>query len=187
MDGGQLKTVLTSDPTVRPYFRGIYARDTLYQADLYVDYHDTRNAIIVNTDFSSGNGKHWLLIIKGEGRTTLVDSWAIPKENYPPEILKFLGDDFETIGRKLQGNHANTCGFYIIYFAHFMCKGESLQAVLKKFDSNSAYNDYLVLGFYRSHFGGVIPLCTDNSVAGVSNLKCISLNEHSHRMIHNQL
>ena len=185
MNGVQLKTVLLADPITKPFFRGVYAADTLRTAADLTNYN-SQNLFVCNTAPSTTAGRHWLLIYKSGERTVLADSWRIPFPRYPTEILSFLDTDkVETIPFKLQHSGSTTCGLYVLYFTHQLCSGLPVDRIVSKFDRDDPlFNDQFVVGWYKKNFNRVIPFCADGLVDG---MKCISLDEYNFRLVNDRL
>ncbi len=65
MDGRELTMVLTKDPKMKPYFRGVYSFDTLFtDSECYINRNE-KNILVFNASKSSSIGTHWLGILFG--------------------------------------------------------------------------------------------------------------------------
>ena len=74
---------------------------------------------IVNTDDSSSEGTHWLMLAKKGGKFYFADSFGNSIKKYPQIRLKFKPR--QLISKQLQNE--NICGLYAIYFASKLFNG----------------------------------------------------------------
>ena len=129
----QLKHALSTNNLTREYFNGVYPSDYLKTLSKKPD------LIIVNTDPSSKPGDHWLLFFNGgKGILEMFDSLGRDPGYYNSDINSFIArysDSVEFINHRLQPKDSALCGLYCLYYAHFRCKGKSMNATLASMDS----------------------------------------------------
>ena len=135
MNEQQITEYLMSDEYTMKYFRGVMAYDELPIIN------PPNGLYIVNTDISSGPGKHWVCIFLGDN-CEYFDSLGNP----PSELLYFIkkqGKVYVYSDKKLQGM-SDVCGDYCILFSYFRCRGVSMKNFVEMFTNDTIYNDTLV-------------------------------------------
>ena len=129
MDTKQLCWALTKNKTTRPYFDGVYAKDTLS------DIEGKPQLIICNTDASHHSGTHWIAFFFEKDTCEYFDSFGKPLSFYGDEFVNFV-KTFSTkcisTGKKVQAVNTSTCGHYCLFFALQKCQGKSLKKIVKK-------------------------------------------------------
>ena len=127
---------LLKDVCTRKYFKGVMAYDELPNKPL-------RPALyVVNTDKSTGVGKHWVCLFFSH-----VNEYFDSLGNPPVELGHFLLNekrDYMYNSKRLQGPMSDVCGDYCILFAYFRCRGLSMKHFVDMFSSNETKNDTLV-------------------------------------------
>ena len=142
MNGFELQDLMLSDYKVKRIFYGIFPKDKL------PTYIDTKPSIvIINTDNSKGEGKHWVAVfIHPRGVCEYFDSFGLPPID--SEILKFVQRNsyhYKYNKKVLQPLFSDTCGYYCYYFASKKARGYSLKKLLSGFRTlRPFFNDKIV-------------------------------------------
>lgn len=99
----------------KKFFRGIFASDTV-PSNLKDGYF-----IIVNTDKSSGGGKHWFTIVRRQNVIECFDSLGVndAKKSYLLTNLKFKNVQYLKFNSTpIQPLMSVLCGQYVLYFLY---------------------------------------------------------------------
>ena len=82
----------------------------------------------------------------------LVDSLVTRPVNEDISLFTSIYDnDFETLPFTVQARGTNTCGLYVLYFLHGLCKGRTISELMQAFSSTDLkYNDKVVTAWFRS-------------------------------------
>lgn len=160
MKASQLSCVLNSDSTLQRHVLGVHAKDTL---PMLTHNMLTRGVgLIVNTENTGSQGRHWIVIyIKGR-RGELFDSLAEPVNSAFHSYLKSYVGSYLHIVKRLQSSNSALCGFYCLYF--LLCKVKntfSLNQIVESFDENDLVSsEVFVCSFICSSFKHCILSCT---------------------------
>ena len=132
-------------------------------------------ALIVNTDPSTQQGRHWLAIYVTSDRVGyFFDSFGNTPmyREFPENIFCFLSKNCKRIiysGSQVQHIQSTTCGEHCIFFLCNIQKGLSFQKVLNMYTDNLKCNDIMVCNFVK----GIQPyLCRGHT------FKCIQYANH---------
>lgn len=167
MNTEQINKILGSvDKSIAPYFRGTYSSDKLHLAKSFIDYNKP-NVICCNTASSHEKWGHWLLIYVSAGEVLFVDSFAKTPSFYGEDIGHFVDQlgVYKTSPFRLQSELSVVCGAYVCYFAHYLVKGYSLNAVYNNFSPKTYINnDISILKWLRVNYGLSMDMydCTNN-------------------------
>jgi hypothetical protein len=112
MQGSEFYEYINLFPEFKKHFKGVFSIDTLPKSLGY------RKFLICNTDFQSGDGKHWLCFFQTEKNAIEVfDSLGIDNNNkhllsiyckFKPQLY------FNTT--PFQDNNSSSCGLFVLYF-----------------------------------------------------------------------
>lgn len=144
MNGLQLHFILSQDIVTAPYFKGIYAKDTLpiLQAN---------TCTVVNSDDSTEPGSHWLALFVNENKTLeFFDSYGNSPDFYGLDTSHYLNVIWNT--QMFQSPTSNVCGQYCVYFLLKRCQSFSLDSVLNLFEV-CKINDFQLYQFVKKKYG----------------------------------
>lgn len=110
--------------------------------------------IVVNTDDSSGKGRHWvayyITLQRSKPSGIYFDSYANPQKLYgfsPPfQIIR------NQISKFLQPDDSSTCGQWSISFLDHMARGKSGKSFYSLYSKNLRNNDALMLRRFQKKF-----------------------------------
>ena len=131
MNTRQLYRALWGNKVTKPFFDGVYARDTLE------DIQNKPQLIICNTHSSWKVGEHWLLFFFRPGKkpAEFFDSMGEPLESYGVEFVNFISRfsvHFKNTTKRYQPINSSLCGVYCLFYAYWCCRGLSMCKILKK-------------------------------------------------------
>ena len=144
MDGGEIEDYMTKDPLIKPYFKGVYATDEIERLDFNPPY-----IIIVNTQPSYLDGKHWICMFIDQQEKEYFDSLGNPPLPTMKRFLTKMGGCYQFNKERLQHPSTNSCGHFCLYYSYYKCRGYSMKDILNKFNSDLMVNSYKVNYFYQ--------------------------------------
>ena len=160
MNSDQLYHCLRSDPCIRPWIGGIYPIDKLP-----VNIVNKPSLFIVNDDFSSSVGSHWVTVFfprpcqTGHDKSSceFVDSLGHHPSFYHKYLTDFIERNSQSLlfnDRRLQGDRSSVCGHYSLYFSYYRCRNVPVESILSKdhFVLDPCLNDLNVYNFTKGHF-----------------------------------
>jgi hypothetical protein len=124
-------------------FKGVYPIDKIPYIKC--------GTLIVNTDISTGPGKHWVAItINNKRPSEYFDSFGLPPIH--KKIIDYLDFyKYKYIYNKitLQNAASSTCGNYCVIYATLRCRGYKYNKILKIFTKNTIVNDKIALAIIK--------------------------------------
>ena len=112
-------------------------------------------ALIVNTDCSYNEGRHWLAVhINSHEQAEYFDSFGIPPSN--PNFILFMQRNSKMWSYNnvtLQSNFSNVCGKYCLMYLYFKTQNYSLLDFVNNFSADRISNDKIVETMYQNVFG----------------------------------
>jgi hypothetical protein len=133
---------IQSDEYGRKYFLGVFPSDLI---PTHVKYPC---GFIVNTDTSSGPGKHWVAFYyNASGEATFFDSFGFPPVYYGFEdYLEKSSTKWQYNKVKVQHLLSSTCGYYTVFFILLMSRDLDLNEVISFFSSDKfLLNDFKII------------------------------------------
>ena len=134
MNTKQIWQALTSNPVTEPYFDGVFSVDTLKEIKTKPE------LIICNTDPSNKPGKHWLLFFFHNNRAYYYDSLGNKLEYYGKDFTEFVkrfSIFYESSKIRTQPKNSSLCGYYCLYFAYKICKGNNMHDIINSMKSST--------------------------------------------------
>ncbi len=119
---------------MRVVTRGVFARNELPTGRL------RPGAYVLNTH--NAPGQHWILLYVDDGAVELYDSLARSPARYG------LHEIDRSLPKRLQAEHSNTCGLYVLYFLYWRSRGITMDMLFHSLQKNaerSVKNHYLHL------------------------------------------
>lgn len=130
MNNFEIEWILLHNYNTKQYFGGIYNIDNLPRI-----VRKTPTFLIMNTDVSTGPGKHWVAIYITENYCEFFDSAGnSPKEYGIEQFLFSNGSKYVYNSRRLQDYDSDTCGHFVLYYTYQRCLGKSIESIVRSFD-----------------------------------------------------
>jgi len=145
MNNKQLTAIISSCPTMKEHFRGVFASDTLPKPT------NKPCSYICNLDPSTKPGSHWVCIYypKPPQLPEYFDSFGFSGEQF----TEFLGENYYFNPNFLQFPFSTVCGQYCIYYLYKRITLKSMHDVLKPFRlDDQLHNDLYVNNFIENVF-----------------------------------
>lgn len=144
MDALQLSHILSHDTSTSPFFKGVYARDTLPPLQI-------NSCAIVNADDSSSPGSHWLaLFLKTQKIVEFFDSYGNSPDFYGIDTSYYSKIEWNSI--VFQSPTSNVCGQYCIYFLYKRCQGHSMYSIVDVLYQKRK-TDFQIYQFVKKKYG----------------------------------
>ena len=146
---------------IKPFFRGVFARDSFLSSWKEYLNPDSLNLYIVNSQLSTDSGKHWLLFGRKTDKWIFFDSFGKDFSFY-----EIPGISAEAVSPyRVQGS-SNICGIYCMFIAEKLSQDRKLEQIINHyFDSSELLeNDLIVRDWFLCRgYNKVLNLCTENS------------------------
>ncbi len=154
MDGITIDNCLKNCKVTKPYYGGIFSIDNIPNYNI-----NSPCFYVINTDISSGPGKHWLLLffLTNGKNVEIFDSLGKSPYAYHKSFKKFLnskiGWNITYNNKSLQGD-SNVCGAHVLFYAYKKCnKKYGLATIINRYYINNVdLNDCNVLYFVKKKF-----------------------------------
>ena len=149
MRGIDILDVLSGDDIVLDLFGGIFAKD-----QLVFELPNKEIFFICNTDISSSEGKHWVVIyLPREGNNIeYFDSLGKRQDNLFVHFMS-KSNRFVLYNKiRLQSSVSEACAYYCLYFVYFRCRGVSFIDILTSFSIDLNVNEKDVIKFIKESF-----------------------------------
>lgn len=115
---------------IRPYFRGVFAKDSFlsYWSDYLIP--EDLNLYIVNSENSGRPGKHWVLFAKLPHQVK--ENWVFFDSYNKPLSFYGIYDRYAEIVApyRVQGR-SKVCGFYSVFIAFELANGKHLESCIR--------------------------------------------------------
>ena len=130
MDSHDLQHIVNQLKSLKRIFRGIYSSNNL---PIYVDQYPS--AYICNTEPVGTRGSHWVAFwFQNVNECEFYDSFGKRPRDYSPNMRDFIDRNANVCiynNVQLQSNDATTCGFHVLFYLYFRCKGVSMINIVK--------------------------------------------------------
>lgn len=138
-----INTVLTSDPSTKKKFIGVFAKDEL---PLKLRYPC---CFVFNTEKKKEDGEHWLAAYFDKNKTCwFFDSYGQSPHFYDLyDYLKHFSKKIVWNKLRIQG-FSDYCGFYCIFFIAFKCRNK-ISSFYNIFTKNCLKNDSKLLKYIK--------------------------------------
>ena len=133
----EIENYLVSDKYISKFHIDVISYDEIPQ------YVKKPSLYVINTDHSSGPGKHWVCIFVDELKMEYFDSLG----DEPVELHDFLSSQKKPYiynVRRIQSLTSNVCGAYCILYCYFRSRGYDLEYFMNMFSEDVDANDVLV-------------------------------------------
>ena len=149
LNGGEISNILKNCPVTSKYFKGVKTRDIPIPKKFSLK-DNKFEAYIVNTGYARA-GIHWVLALFTPSCTIFFDSFGrSPSELFLETQVKQISTSVLYNTKRLQHSKSVVCGHWTIYYAYFLCQGQSLSEINSRFSTtNFSANDKIVFNFVK--------------------------------------
>ena len=158
MKASQLWCAVGCDPSLQSRVIGVFAKDTL--PTLTPSLRAKGVGLIVNTENSTREGRHWIAMYVRRNEAVLFDSLAEPVHDVFDRYLKSYARSYQRNIQPLQSADSSECGFYCLYFLLRTFRDHlTLNQIVHLFDKRDLlWNDVFVANYICHYF----KYCTDS-------------------------
>ena len=131
MNSKQLFFALHSNCTTQPFFDGVFARDQLEEIIM------KPQLVIVNSEPSDSEGKHWVLFFFKGQSVDFFDSLGKDISAYHPDFANFIDRySLQTnyLNVRIQPPRSSICGQYCLYYAYKCCQCYDMEEIVKSME-----------------------------------------------------
>lgn len=144
MNGQQLFHILSHETVTSPFFRGVFAKNTLPPLQ-------RNTCAIVNTDEFSQPGSHWIALFSSTQKNLeFYDSYGMSPDFYGIDTTYYSKIEWNSI--VFQSLTSNVCGHYCIYFLLKRCQGHSMYSIVDHLYITNV-SDFQVYQFVKKKYG----------------------------------
>jgi hypothetical protein len=114
MESGEFINYFDFFPNIKSHFDGVFSIDKIPKSMKF------RHFCIVNTDFHSGNGKHWFIILRNHKNSLeIFDSLGVDskKEENLIQYCKIRANSLIINETAFQESDTSTCGEFCVFFS----------------------------------------------------------------------
>jgi hypothetical protein len=137
MDTNEMLRIVNLLGSLKPFFRGIYASDSLP-----IRVTEFPSALVCNTDPVKEKGSHWIAFwFKNGTECEFYDSFGKLPEDYDIQLRSFIDrNSFACVYNdvQVQSNSASTCGFHVLFYLYRRAQGFSMQSSLRMLNGNNS-------------------------------------------------
>lgn len=158
LSGGEILKILKRCPVTSKYFKKVTTRDIAIPTNPYLPLKNKDPiankaplaAYVLNTGYTRA-GVHWVLVLFSSPYNIFFDSFGRSPENLLVESqAKLLNTSILYNTKKLQHPKSSVCGHWTIYYAYFLCQGQTFSEINSRFSAtNFASNDKIVYNFVK--------------------------------------
>lgn len=158
LNGGEILAILKRCPVTSKYFKEVSTRDINIPTNPYLPLKTKGPlankapvaAYVLNTGYTRA-GIHWVLVLFSSPYNIFFDSFGRSPEKLCLESqAKLRNTSILYNTKKLQHPKSSVCGHWTIYYAYFLCQGQTLSEINSRFSStNFASNDKIVYNFVK--------------------------------------
>lgn len=146
MNSYQITKVLSSNPTTKSNFLGVFARDELPIIS------KLPCSFVLNTQNRDKPGEHWLAFFyDNQGKAEFFDPVAISPNYY--NLDKYLNTTSKAKWNynktRVQSFFSKTCGHFCVFYIYFKSLNYNLNDIILMFSNNLEKNDILVKNFIK--------------------------------------
>ena len=143
LNSSEINRILSSHPSSKNIFKGF-----LYPRDQKLPKISPPALYVVNTDYLSGPGAHWVLILFLRDKTFFLDPFGLSPDVHKFELAVENSNNAVTYNIFTVQNFASrsyACGHFVIIYAILLCKGYSLKSIEKIFTKDTELNDNIAI------------------------------------------
>ena len=147
MDSYEIARYMRLDEKIRDQFYGVYSLD-LIPKKLPIP-----SLVIVNLDYSTDKGSHWVVLhrVNNEVVEHFDSSGKQPKRDIVNNLFSnALSYKYNT--KRVQNYQTDTCGLFCLYYSYHSSRGRTMQSILSDFSVNLKSNEEMIISFFNNNF-----------------------------------
>ena len=131
MDSYEIARYMRLDEKIRDQFYGVYSLD-LIPKKLPIP-----SLVIVNLDYSTDKGSHWVVLYRVNNE--VVEHFDSAGKQPKRDIVNNLFSNalsYKYNNKRLQNYQTDTCGLFCLYYSYHSSRGRTMQSILSDFSVN---------------------------------------------------
>ena len=147
MDSYEIAKYMRLDEKIREQFYGIYSLD-LIPKKLPIP-----SLVIVNLDYSTDKGSHWVVLHRVNNE--VVEQFDSAGKQPKRDIVNNLFSNalsYKYNNKRVQNYQTDTCGLFCLYYSYHSSRGRTMQSILSDFSVNLKSNEEMIIRFFNNNF-----------------------------------
>ena len=131
---------------IRDQFYGVYSLDLISQK------LPNPSLVIVNLDYSTDKGSHWVVLHRVNNE--VVEHFDSAGRQPKRDIVNLFSNalSYKYNNKRVQNYHTDTCGLFCLYYSYHSSRGRTMQSILFDFLVNLKSNEDMVIRFFTNKF-----------------------------------
>ena len=147
MDSYKIARYMRLDEKIRDQFYGVYSLD-LIPKKLPIP-----SLVIVNLDYSTDKGSHWVVLHRVNNE--VVEHFDSAGKQPKRDIVNNLFSNalsYKYNNKRVQNYQTDTCGLFCLYYSYYSSRGRTMQSILSDFSVNLKSNEEMIISFFNNNF-----------------------------------
>ena len=147
MDSYEIARYMRLDEAIRDHFYGVYSRDLIPQK------LPNPSLVIVNLDYSTDKGSHWVVLYRVNNE--VVEHFDSAGKQPKKDIVNNLFSNalsYKYNNKRVQNYQTDICGLFCLYYSYHSSRGRTMQSILSDFSVNLKTNEEMVIRFFNNNF-----------------------------------
>ena len=147
MDSYEMARYMRMDEKIRDQFYGVYSLDLIPQK------LPNPSIVIVNLDYSTAKGSHWVVL--HQLNNEIVEHFYSAGKRPKRDIVNSLFSNritYKYNNNRVQNYHTDTCGLFCLYYSYHSSRGRSMQSILSDFSVKLKHNEDMVVSFFKNKY-----------------------------------
>ena len=147
MDSYEIARYMRLEEKIRDQFYGVYSLD-LIPKKLPIP-----SLVIVNLDYSTDKGSHWVVL--HQVNNEVVEHFDSAGKQPKRDIVNNLFSNalsYKYNNKRVQNYQTDTCGLFCLYYSYHSSRGRTMQSILSDFSVNLKSNEEMIISFFNNNF-----------------------------------
>ena len=147
MDSYEIARYMRLDEKIREQFYGVYSLDLIPKKI------PIPSLVIVNRDYSTDKGSHWVVLHRVNNE--VVEHFDSAGKQPKRDIVNNLFSNalsYKYNNKRVQNYQTDTCGLFCLYYSYHSSRGRTMQSILSDFSVNLKSNEEMIISFFKNNF-----------------------------------
>ena len=147
MDSYEIARYMRLDEKIREQFYGVYSLDLIPKKI------PIPSLVIVNLDYSTDKGSHWVVLHRVNNE--VVEHFDSAGKQPKRDIVNHLFSNalsYKYNNKRVQNYQTDTCGLFCLYYSYHSSRGRTMQSILSDFSVNLKSNEEMIISFFKNNF-----------------------------------
>ena len=147
MDSYEIARYMRLDEKIREQFYGVYSLDLIPKKI------PIPSLVIVNLDYSTDKGSHWVVLHRVNNE--VVEHFDSAGKHPKRDIVNNLFSNalaYKYNNKRVQNYQRDTCGLFCLYYSYHSSRGRTMQSILSDFSVNLKSNEEMIISFFKNNF-----------------------------------